>query len=140
LFLKKIGLIALFIGVAFAFTSCKKDSEDFNIVGKWKVDKTTIEYYMGDSASGTPIDSEVTENDGVIEFKADGTAIDTDGSEYTYTLKGDKLTIYESPNEVSFELTLTEKSNSHVKGYTVETVEEMGITLTIKLTMELSRI
>lgn len=138
--MKKIRFAMLFVSLALLLLGCSKDDE-FSILGKWNVDKITMEYYQGSSLleSTTSIDS--PENDlGWVEFKDGGTGIDNNQEEFTWTLSGNKLTIVNP--EQTLVITLTTKEKKKLVGYMTETSEtytEEGVTYTVKMITELSK-
>lgn len=118
------------------FSACSKD-DDFSIVGKWNVDKTTFDITMViDGQTQTITDEETDE--GWIEFKSDGSGVHVDGDTFNWTLSDDKLTITEE-DDYSFTMTLTTMTDNKVVGEWTEVEEMEGVEATMDITIELSR-
>jgi hypothetical protein len=132
--MKKLKLFA-FIGLlAMVFTACEKD-DDFTIVGKWNVDKTTISA----SLNGIPLgEDEVTLNDGWIEFNNGGTGIYDDNGTFNWTLSGSNLTITDPEETIVLKLTKMEKNK--VVGEYTDSYTEGDLTVNVKMVIELSRL
>lgn len=132
--MRKLKLFALVGALVMVFSACNKDDE-FSIIGKWNVDKTTLTYSLNGVPFGEP---EVSTNDGWIEFKSGGTGIDDYGDEFTWTLSGNDLTItYE---QETFTLKLTTKEKEKVVGEMTESYTESNITVEVKMVIELSKL
>lgn len=108
-----------FIGIlAVALTSCKKEEEEFTIVGKWNIDKYTATAFM--PGTTTQI-LEVTEtNKGWWQFNSGNTGVDDDGATFKWSLSGDNLSItFDNPSGVIFDsitFKLTTKTLKKVVG------------------------
>jgi hypothetical protein len=132
--MRKLRLLAFVGALAIIFSACEKD-EDFTIVGKWNVDKTTISL----SLNGIPLgEDEVSVNDGWIEFKSGGTGIYDDSGTFNWTLSGSNLTITDP--EETIVLKLTKMEENKVVGEFSESYTEDGLTVTMKMVIELSRL
>lgn len=132
--MKKLKLFA-FIGLlAMVFTACEKDDE-FTIVGKWNIDKTTLSLTL----NGVPLgEDEVTLNDGWVEFESDGTGVDDTNETFNWTLSGSDLTI--TYVDETMVLKLTTKEKNKVVGEYSESYTEDGLTIAMKMVIELRRL
>lgn len=138
--MRKLKLFALVAAVALMFTSCS-DDESFSIEGKWNLVKMTISVYQGTSATGTPLSTTTETQDlGWMKFNSDGTGIDNGDYTFTWTLKGDKLTIISDEAEDNLALTLTTKDGSKMVGYLLETYTEEDMTVTVKVVIEFAKV
>jgi len=136
--MRKLRLFTLVAAVALMFTACS-DDDDFSVVGKWNIVKETLTVYSGTSATGTPLETHTETQDlGWVQFNSDGTGIDNYDYSFTWTLKGDKLTINQDGEDVT--LTLTTKDGSRMVGYYQETYTEENITVTVKLVIEFAKV
>lgn len=136
--MRKLRLFALVAAVALMFTACS-DDDDFSVVGKWNIVKMTTNVYSGTSATGTPVYTcTETQDLGWIQFNSDGTGIDSEDYTFTWTLKGDKLTINQDGEDMT--LTLTTKDGSKMVGYYQETYTEDNMTMTVKMVMEFAKV
>ena len=136
--MRKLRLFALVAAVALMFTACS-DDDDFSVVGKWNIVKMTTNVYSGTGATGTPIYTFTETQDlGWVQFNSDGTGIDNYDYSFTWTLKGDKLTINQDGEDVT--LTLTTKDGSRMVGYYQETYTEDNMTMTVKMVMEFAKV
>jgi hypothetical protein len=135
--MKTLKLLTLIGFFALLFTACEKD--EFDVVGKWNVDKITSEVYSGSSASGTPIFSYSLTNQGWAQFNSDGTGIADDQEPFTWTLSGNTLSIFPTGDE-SIILTLTTRTSTKMVGFQTETYTEDLTTFTEKSTIEFRKL
>jgi len=98
----------------------------------------TVSYYQGTTLLQTFSQVDSPENDlGWIEFKDGGTGTDPDQGSFTWTMKGDKITVVAEDETLEFTITTKEKNRLVVE--TSETMTEEGVTYTMKSVIELSR-
>lgn len=134
--MRKLRIIALLGLFAFVFSSCEKD-EDF-LIGKWNIDKMKYSFTLGgENFSFTMTDS--AEDDlGWVEFKEGGSGTDDAGDAFTWTLSGDNLTITDSEETITMELTT--KEDEKIVGVWTATETEGGETITVSYEIEMSKI
>ncbi len=146
--MKNLKLIALLGALAFVFSACSDDDDDFTIVGTWNVQSMVMNLYIdGELFMTDDMDDMET-----ITFNEDGTGVAhlDDGEEdpFQWTLIGDNLTInLDDPEEddmfggmLVFEL--TEKRSDRVVGeaaheFTDEDEDGEEVTYRVELSMTL---
>lgn len=98
----------------------------------------TVSYYQGTTLLQTSSVVDSPEYDlGWVEFKDGGTGTDPDGGSFTWTMKGDKITVV--TEEETMELTITTKEKNRLVVEMSETDTDEGVTYTVKRKLELSR-
>ncbi len=80
-------LLLLLASVTLFFTSCKKDDDAYEIIGKWNIECKVSTHFV----DGVAVDV-LTKKGGWVEFKKDGKGIDSDGSEFEWTRSANTLT------------------------------------------------
>ncbi len=148
--MKNLKLIALLGTLAFLFSACSDDDDDFTIVGTWDVQSMVTNLYIDGELFMTDDNEELE----AITFNEDGTCYATldDGEEdaFEWTLIGDNLTIKldepeeDDPFEGTMVFQLTEKRPDRLEGYSEAEYTEEGddgeeVTFTIEFSMVLVR-
>lgn len=122
--MNKLNLLAALTGLILLFSACSKD-DDFSITGTWNHEKTEARFYMGSILLETMEEP----GEGTITFNDDGTGTATSDfgpSTFQWSLSGNNLTLTETGQSLTFELT-TKRENRIVaeSGFTMQEFSEL---------------
>lgn len=98
--MKNLSLLVLLMA-AIAFTGCKKDDEEKatkNIVGKWQETISYDKTYLNGKLLEQETETDYDDRD-YIDFRSNGTAVDGEGTTYTYSITATKLTLREAGDD-----------------------------------------